>query len=176
MLAHVANRGGDRVGLLAYGAQVRRFVPPAGGRKAVQQLISAGYDLHPELEEPDHATAFKLLTTKVRKRTLVVLFTQAIDDRSADEIIRTTRLLYPRHLPLIVLFRDTDVDELLDTRAEKKDLDLYVRGAAAELASWQDGVVRRLKQSGALVLNVGPKGLTADLINRYLEIKARHLL
>jgi len=36
--------------------------------------------------------------------------------------------------------------------------------------------LRSLKNHGALVLDVDPSGLTPALINRYLEIKARHLL
>jgi hypothetical protein len=36
--------------------------------------------------------------------------------------------------------------------------------------------VRDLKNQGALVLDVAPGQLTGQLINRYLEIKARHLL
>jgi uncharacterized protein (DUF58 family) len=36
--------------------------------------------------------------------------------------------------------------------------------------------VRDLKKHGALVLDVSPAELTPKLINRYLEIKARHLL
>ena len=51
-----------------------------------------------------------------------------------------------------------------------------MRGAAAELASFRDRLVRDLKRHGALVLNVVPGQLTPALINRYLEIKARHLL
>ena len=47
---------------------------------------------------------------------------------------------------------------------------------AAELSSFRDRLVRDLKRHGALVLDVGPGQLTPALINRYLEIKARHLL
>lgn len=188
MLAHVASRGGDRVGLLSYAEQVQAFVPPGAGRKAVQRLIQAGYALHPELVEPDPERAFGLLNLRVRTRTLVILYTQVIDERSADELIRVTRGLFPRHLPLIVLFRDVEVHALLEGPARVAvgagaagttaltELDLYTRGAAAELVSWRRQLIRSLENQGALVLDVDPTDLTPALINRYLEIKARHLL
>lgn len=190
MLAHVATRGGDRVGLLSYAESVQAFVPPMAGRKAVSRLIQASYALHAELVESDPEQAIQALGVRVRKRTMVVIFTQVIDERSADELIRATRTLYPRHLPLIVLFRDLDVDALLEGRAlgpagdpralassgRAGELDLYTRGAAAELISWRDALIRKLKNHGALILDVGPDELTPALINRYLEIKARHLL
>lgn len=181
MLAHVATRGGDRVGLLSYAAQVQAFTPPSPGRKAVRSLIQASYALHPELVEPNAEAAFALLNLRVRKRTLVILFSQVIDERGADELIRVTRSLAPRHLPLIVLFRDAEVFALLETphahsQAEVGELELYTRGAAAELISWREQLLGRLTEQGALVLDVDVGALTPTLINRYLDIKARHLL
>ncbi|PRP91710.1 hypothetical protein ENSA5_52900 [Enhygromyxa salina] len=186
MLAHVASRGGDRVGLLSYAQSVQAFVSPGAGRRAVQKLIQASYALHPELVEPDPEGAFEVLNLRVRQRNLVVLFTQVIDERAADELVRVTRGLASRHLPLIVLFRDVDVDALLEGKssagelpaspARVAELDLYIRGAAAELISWRDQLIRKLGNHGALVLDVDPSELTPALINRYLEIKARHLL
>jgi uncharacterized protein (DUF58 family) len=198
MLAHVASRGADRVGLLSYADEVQAFVPPSAGRKAVQKLIQASYALHPDLVESDPERAFGLLNLRVRKRTLVILFTQVIDERAAEELIRVTRGLFPRHLPLIVLFRDVEVHALLEGHApapQRKssapglatadspmrarqvgELELYTRGAAAELVSWREQLIRTLKNQGALILDVDPSNLTPALINRYLEIKARHLL
>jgi hypothetical protein len=80
---------------------------------------------------------------------------------------------------LIVLFRDVDVHALLlgnQSALAPSELDLYTRGAAAELISWRDQLIRKLQDQGALILDVDPSGLTPALINRYLEIKARHLL
>lgn len=194
MLAHVASRGGDNVGLLSYADEIGAFVRPAGGRKAVQKLTQASYALHPQLIESDPEHAFHVLNLRVRQRTMVVIFTQLIDERAAEELLRVTRGLYPRHLPLIVLFRDVDVDALLEGRdvdpveqpnvpsspaaraAGATELDLYTRGAAAEVLSWRADLIRKLQTQGALILDVAPDDLTAALINRYLEIKARHLL
>lgn len=180
MLAHVAARGGDHVGLLAFADSVRSFAPPAGGPRAAQRIVQAGYDLHPELVETSYPEAFGALATRVRKRALVVIFTQVVDEVAAGELLRQTRGLLPRHLPLCVLFRDGDIDDLLDPARDRggpaQDVDLYIKGAAAELMGYRDRLIRDLKRHGALVLDVATSELTPALINRYLEIKARHLL
>jgi uncharacterized protein (DUF58 family) len=56
------------------------------------------------------------------------------------------------------------------------DEDAYVRAAAGESLAWRDGVVRGLKNAGALVLDARPDEITPQLVKRYLEIKARRLL
>ena len=172
MLSHVAARGGDRVGLLAFADGIKSYAPPAGGAGAARRIIQAGYDLHPELCETDYAAAFEHVGLRVRQRSLVVLFTQVVDEVAATELLRLMRGVMPRHLPLMVILRDVEIDELV----EGSQADPYVRGAAAELSSFRDRLVRDLKRHGALVLDVAPGQLTPALINRYLEIKARHLL
>ncbi len=172
MLSHVAARGGDHVGLLAFADGIKSYAPPASGSGAARRIVQAGYDLHPELCESDYASAFEHVGLRVRKRSLVILFTQVVDDVAAAELIRLMRGVMPRHLPLMVILRDVEIDDLV----EGGGADPYVRGAAAELASFRDRLVRDLKRHGALVLDVTPGQLTPALINRYLEIKARHLL
>ncbi|MEZ4309281.1 MAG: DUF58 domain-containing protein [Polyangiaceae bacterium] len=177
MLAHVAAKGGDNIGLLTFADDVRTYAPPEGGARAARRIVQAGYNLHPELVETNYESAFQKLSVLVRKRTLVVLFTQVLDDIAGKAIVRLARGLTPRHLPLFVLFRDADVDALLDPQAATAadEGDLYTSAAAAELVSFRDRIIRELKQ-GAMVLDVPTSELTPQLMNRYLEIKARHLL
>jgi len=178
MLAHVAAKGGDNVGLLTFADDVRSYAPPEGGSRAARRIVQAGYNLHPELIETNYEAAFQKLSVLVRKRTLVVLFTQVLDEVAGKAIVRLARGMLPRHLPLFVMFRDSDVDALLDPQATPtaETADLYVSAAAAELTTFRDRVVRELKKQGALVLDVPTGELTPKLMNRYLEIKARHLL
>lgn len=179
MLAHVAARGGDQLGVMAFDARVRNYLPPAGGRRAAQRVAHAMYDVHANLVETDFEGAFTELTKRLRKRALVVLFTQVIDDVSAHTVLRQVRSLRPRHLPVCVLFRDPDLDRLAEPStglAAVPDGELYVAAAAAETILWRERLVRDLKTGGALVLHVPPRQTTPALINRYLQIKAQHLL
>lgn len=175
LLSRVATRNGDRVGMMGFEQAVRSFVPPSGGSVAVRRLIHAGYDLHPRLVEPDYDRAFRELSLRVHKRSLVVLFAQVLDDAVASTLLKRTRGLMPRHLPLMVLFRDDDVEELMQTPSQS-ETDLFIRAAAAELLRFRNGFIEKLRSHGALVIDVRPRELTPRLINHYLEIKARHLL
>ncbi len=176
MLAHVAARSGDQIGLCAFDRQVRAYLPPTGGARATQRLITAAYDLHPALVETDFSVAFDLLSRRLRKRALVVVFTQVVDDVSAQRLLRFMRGLPRRHLPVCVLFRDGEIDRLMDSDDVPGDLGMYVRGAAAETLLWRDRLVRDLKAGGAHVIQALPQKMTPALVNRYLEIKAQQLL
>jgi uncharacterized protein (DUF58 family) len=177
MLSHVATRAGDQVGLLAFDTCVRAFLPPQGGRRAAQRVVAASYDIHAEVVETDFEAAYGFLSQRLRKRSLVVLFTQVVDEVSARSVVRTVHGLGPRHLALCVLFRDETLDAMAEPHGgASKPADLYQRAAAAEAILWRDHLVRDLQEAGALVLHVSPRKLTLTLINRYLRIKAQRLL
>ncbi|MCB9538683.1 MAG: DUF58 domain-containing protein [Myxococcales bacterium] len=174
MLAHVAVRNGDNVGVLGFADQLDAFVGPRNGRAAVRRVVDALFDVHPRLVESDLPRAFEHVARRVRKRALVVLFTQVVDEVAAEALLRSVRAVRRRHLVLCVVFRDQDV-EAMATGADGSS-DLFARAAAAELLSWRASLLDALRAGGALVLDVAAGGLTPALMTRYLEIKARQLL
>jgi len=175
MMGQVALRHGDRVGLLAFDKEVRAWLPPRGGARTGSRLIRGTYDLLPSLDEPDYALAFRHLSQRVRRRSLVVLLTAVVDEPNLDMARSLVRGLASRHLPLCVWMRDTDVQGLLEAPAASRE-DLYVRGAAAEIVAWREASLASLRRRGALVVDAAPEELTPSLLGRYLEIKARRLL
>lgn len=176
MMGHVAARAGDQIGLVAFDHQVRAYLPPAAGPRATERLITAAYDLQPAMVDTDFGVAFDLLSRRLRKRALVVVFTQVVDDVSAGRLLAFMRGLPRRHLALAVLFRDADVDRLVELGAAPFELDLYVAGAAAETALWRERLVRDVKAGGAMVIHAPPERVTPALVNEYLQIKAKQLL
>jgi uncharacterized protein (DUF58 family) len=175
LAADVALRGGDKAGLMAFDDAPRAFLRPTGGRTGARKLTRAAYALEPGMAATDYRAAMTFLQSQVRARSLLVVFTNLLEPRSARDLASSVRSLLPRHLPLCVLMRDEDVEALVKQPA-RGEVDLYVRAAAAEALAWRDGLVRSLQRSGVLVLDARPGDVTPALVKRYLEIKARRLL
>jgi uncharacterized protein (DUF58 family) len=175
LTADVALRGGDKAGLMVFDEAPRRFVAPTGGRAGGRKLTRAVYDLEAGLGATDYGAAMAFLRAQVRVRSLFIVFTNLLEPRSAKELAASVKGLLPRHLPLCVLLRDTDVETLATAPAEGVD-DLYVRAAAAESLAWRDSLVRGLRKAGVLVLDAKPGDLTPELVKGYLDVKARRLL
>jgi uncharacterized protein (DUF58 family) len=175
MLSHVAIRRGDQVGLLAFDERVTRLVKPRGGISASNQIIQSTYDLFPRMVESDYDAAFRALRTHVKKRTLVVFISHAIDDVTARRFQRLTRELLPQHLPLCVLLKDRELESRASQLAETLE-DACVQGAAAEILLWRDRITTQMERAGVMVLDVLHAQLTGALVTRYLEVKARGLI
>lgn len=175
LTADVALRGGDKAGLLTFDERPNGFVRPAGGRSGGRKLTRAAYALDAGFAATDYRSAMVFLKTQVKARSLFVIFTNLLDERAARDLAAAVKSLMPRHLPLCVLMRDTDVEELAIAPVAD-DGDLLVRAAAAESLVWRDRIVRKLRGFGALVVDARPEDVTPLLVKRYLEVKARRLL
>ncbi len=175
LTADVALRRGDKAGLMVFDETPRLFVPPTGGLAAGRKLTRALHALEAGFAATDYRTAMAFLRAEVRARSLFVVFTNVLDPGSAKELASAAKALLPRHLPICILLRDTDVEGLAIAPAARED-DLYVRAAAAETLAWRDALIRRLRDAGVLVLDADPRALTPELVKSYLEVKARRLL
>ena len=175
MMSYVALKQGDSVGMLAFSDQVHQFVPPRGGMNQMNKLLHASFDQLPRLVESRYDQAFLYLAAHCRKRALVVLISNVIDEVNAHQIEQYLGNLVGRHLPLGVLLRDRHLFDPVDISGPT-GTDLYQAAAAADILSWRNQVLSDLESRGVLALDVFPEDITAPLVNRYLDIKARHLL
>jgi uncharacterized protein (DUF58 family) len=175
MLSYVALNHGDSVGLLCFSDEVHTYVPPVGGMRQMNRLLHATFDRFPQLVESRYDQAFVYLGSHCRKRSLVILISNVIDEVNANQIEQYLSAVVGRHLPLGVLLRDRRLFEAAEVQHPRDDA-LYRAAAASEILTWRHHVLTELERKGVLSLDVFPEELTAPLVNRYLDVKARHLL
>ncbi|GAB6165022.1 DUF58 domain-containing protein [Thermostilla marina] len=175
MLSYVALNRHDKVGLMCFSDEVHSFVPPRSGMKQLNRLLHASFDRFPRMVESRYDLAFQQLNYRVRKRSLVVLITNVIDEVNAEAVKTHLKHVHGRHLPLGVLLRNRTLFAPVERYVEE-GRDLWAAAAAGWMLAWRDQVLVDLQHQGALVLDVFPDDLTTALVNRYLDIKARHLL
>ena len=175
MMAYVALAQGDSVGMLCFSDAVHSYIPPRGGASQMNRLIQAGFDQFPRLVESRYDQAFLYLAGRCKRRSLVALTTNVIDEVNAAAVVDHLSHLSGRHLPLGVLLRDREMFEAADSPSEEP-FAMYRAAAAADILLWRDQVLSDLQHRGVLVLDAFPDELTAPLVNQYLDVKAKHLL
>jgi uncharacterized protein (DUF58 family) len=175
MLAHVANRQGDRVGLALFRDVVRRFIKPAGGLVAVNRIIEALIDARPEGVFPSYSALIEALRARQKRRCMVFLFTDLNDPQLAANLAEMLPMVSRRHVVVVVSLRDSQLERIASGPAADA-AEVYRVLAARELATERDGYALSLVRSGVQVLEADADGLTLDLINRYLKIKSRQLV
>ena len=175
LLAYVAARKGDKIGLLTFADEVQTWLAPGGGKRQFQRMLEQLYAVEGEAVEPDYDVAFGYFAAHQSKRSLVVVFTDLTGSISTRSLVAQMARLRRRHLALLVTVRDPTIQRL----ARQDVLDstmLYQRTVAEQLMEERRLVMDQLQRQGVLTLDVAADELSAAVINRYLNLKARTML
>ncbi len=174
-LMSAATRGGDNCGLMVFGRNVKKFLPPKKGIGQIESVLEALHDLEPELIEPSYPRAFRYISANLKKRAFVVILTDLVDKESSKELITSLKLLRPRHLPLVATIGDRDLNATVSEKPlEIKDV--FTQSAAEEIIHQREAALRQVETLGGLALDVTTQTLAPRLLETYLRVKERGLL
>ncbi|HEX6927089.1 MAG TPA: DUF58 domain-containing protein [Longimicrobiaceae bacterium] len=170
LLAEVAAQHGDRVGLFVFSDQVHHFFPPA--RAPLSRLVDTLSEIEARLVEPDYPGAFAFLGRRLRRRSLIVLFTDVIDARASSALLANVSAATRRHLPLAVAIRNPALERVATAPVEDES-GAYRRAAAEELLLLRNVALATMRRAGVLVADTTPERAVPTVVNRYLEVKRR---
>lgn len=175
MLAHVAAVRGDRVGMLAFGDDVRVFAPPRPGRSQTIRLLSLAYNLRDASGDSNYARAFAYLSRKWTRRSLLVVFADFADPESAMPLVSQISGLTQKHVCMVAAMTDQSVMHCAYGAPEGVE-DAFRAAAARQSVEARQRVSAQLAGAGAIVLDIAPGDFTPSVVERYLDIKSRALL
>ena len=168
LLAHVALRQGDAVGMMTM-AGVNRYCEPRKSVAAVNAILNRVYDLEPTLAVPDYHLAARDVMSQVRRRSLVIVLTN-LRDEDDETLLPALKLLRTRHLVVLASLREAIISRALSARVDSFDR-AVTHAAAADYLATRERAFRRIVAAGAVCLDVEPERLAISLVNRYLELK-----
>jgi uncharacterized protein (DUF58 family) len=174
-LALVAERQGDRFGLLTFSDRTHRFLRAASGVNHFRLCRETIYNLQARKVSPDFRDVFTTLQLNLRRRALLVFFTSLDDALLAEIFEREISLLARRHIVLVNVTRPSI--EPLFSGEPAPDLDALYTALAGQMLS------NRLRHLGLALGNRGVRLSTVDSLRiktqvtaEYLEVKRRQLL
>jgi uncharacterized protein (DUF58 family) len=172
LLAYYSLRTGDRVGLAGFDKHINLYREPVGGVGAFPGLHASTAQLAYSEEETNFTLSLAQLSTRLRRRSLIVLLTDFVDTISARLMEENLQRLSRRHLVLFVTMRNPDVQSIAESRPA--NIHSMARSVvAADILQDRDIVLGGLRRSGIQTIDAAPAQISPELLNRYLEIKRR---
>ena len=157
---------------MVFSDDVHHYVTPQRGRRGLRQVLEVLAVVEPTLVEPDYPAAFRYLAVRNRKRALTVLFTDVIDQFASQALVASVATLRPRHLPLVVTMRNSELDKAASARPQMVT-EAYRKAAAEELIAARNDALQRMRRRGAMVLDTTPELSAGAVVDQYVELKRR---
>jgi uncharacterized protein (DUF58 family) len=168
--AYVALKSGDRVALFGFAQRPEVITPFVSDARGFSQLQSAAAGLDYHSAESNFTLALATLTSKLQRRSMVVIFSDFADPTAAEMMVESIGRLVDKHLVLFVTIADSELEEM--TAAEPGNIATLARSVTADtLARQRSLVLQRLRQLGVDVVEAPWDQIGYRLIDRYFQIK-----
>ncbi|WP_340587376.1 DUF58 domain-containing protein [Erythrobacter alti] len=168
--AYVALKGGDRVSLFGFADHPQVMTPFVTDTRAFYRLQSAAAELDYVPREPNFTLALATLTARLKRRSLIVLFSDFADPTSAEMMVESVERLVRHHLVIFVTMVDTELEDLAATEPDSMG-DIAVAVSADALARQRALVLQRLRRLGVNVIEAPYERIGYNLIDLYLQTK-----
>ncbi|MEO0835955.1 MAG: DUF58 domain-containing protein [Cyanobacteria bacterium J06642_3] len=166
---------GDKVGVAVFDRDITTWMPPERGNHHLSKLVERLTPIQPVLLEPDYLGAVTKVITQQTRRALVVMITDLVDMTASSELLGAMMRLTPRYLPFCVTLNDPKVEQIAHSPSDNTQA-TYTRAVALDLLAQRQVAFAQLRQRGVLVLDAPCNQISRELVDRYLQLKARNLL
>ena len=174
-LSQLALYSGDRVALLAYGRALNQRVLPGRGAAQLRHIVEQLALVRSEAPEADHIRAAATLLSLQKQRGLIIWITDLAETAMTPEVIDAAGQLLSRHLVIFVVIAQPEVKSQAAV-APGNPQQMYETVAAQEMVFRRELLLSRLREHGAMCLEVAPHQLSAAVLNEYLVAKERNLI
>ena len=175
VLSNVCLKKQDRVGVMTFSNKLGSVL--AADRKPIQKdnIMQLLYNQNTAFQESDFEMLYLQIRKRIKHRSLVVLFTNFESLSGLKRQLEYLRSIASHHLLLVVFFENTELHQL--TVSEAKNIEqVYVKTIAEKFAFEKRLIVKELMKHGILSILTSPQKLTINIINKYLELKARQAI
>ncbi|MEQ1497299.1 MAG: DUF58 domain-containing protein [Novosphingobium sp.] len=170
--AYAALKSGDKVALFGFAARPQLFTPFASDAREFYrlQVAAAGLDYMPQ--EPNFTLALATLAGQLKRRSMIVVFSDFTDPTSAELMIESISRLTARHLVLFVTMHDEELAEIASAAPNEVGT-LAMAVSADGLLRQRALVLGKLRAIGVQVVEAPYAQIGTRLLDRYLSIKRR---
>ncbi len=175
VISDIAMRKGDLAGLLTFEHQVDTTLKASHRGAQMYQIMEALYHQQTSFNEVDMAAVYARAVQHIHQRSLLLMFTNFESIHSLKRQLPYLKLINRKHLLMVIYFRNTEVDHLLEEEANSTR-EIYNQAIGRQMLEEKLLIRDELQRAGILPLYTTPQHLNVDVINKYIEVKAKRML
>jgi len=175
VLSNIALLKQDRAGILTFSNEVNQMLPAERKPGQLQKILELLYRQRTQFLETDYESLTATVRTTIRQRSLLLLFTNFDTANALNRQLPFLRRIAKDHLLLVVFFENTELRSLLDKPAQTTE-EIYMKTIGEKFSFEKRQIVKQLQQYGIQTILTAPQNLTANTVNKYLELKARGMI
>lgn len=174
-LSHIILKKGDRAGMMTFSKKTENKIAAENKSGQLRKISEALYNIKTDFFESDFNRLYQDIKYSLNQRSLILLFTNFETLDGLNRQLKYLRGIAKNHLLVVVFFKNSELQTLIHKNPENMQ-EVYDEIIAEKFEFEKKLIIQELKKYGIYTVYTLPENLNIDVINKYLEIKARGIL
>ena len=174
-LSHIILKKNDRAGMMTFSKKTEHKVAADNKSGQLKKISQALYNIQTNTYESDFSRLYQDVKFTIGQRSLVLLFTNFETLDAVNRQMKYLRGIAKNHLLVIVFFKNSELQTLIHKNPENMQ-EVYDEIIAEKFEYEKKLIIQELRKYGIYTVYTLPENLNIEVINKYLEIKARGIL
>ena len=175
VICNIAIRKSDRAGLITFQDKIGTLLTASRLNKQMATILEILYNQKTAYRESDFSVLYSAVRRRIPQQSLLLLFTNFETVYSLKRQLPFIKNLAHQHLVVVIFFENTEMKSLVEQKAESLQ-SIYYKAVAEKFSYEKKMIVWELHKNGIQALLTPPEKLTINIINKYLELKARNVI
>ena len=174
-LSHIILKKNDRAGMMTFSKKTEHKVAADNKSGQLRKISEALYNIQTNFFESDFSRLYQDVKYTIGQRSLILLFTNFETLDAVNRQMKYLRGIAKNHLLVIIFFKNSELQGLINTNPENLQ-EVYDEIIAEKFEYEKKLIIQELRKFGIYTVYTLPENLNIEVINKYLEIKARGIL
>lgn len=174
-LSHIILKKGDRAGMMTFSKKTENKIAADNKSGHLRKISDALYNIRTDFFESDFNRLYQDIKYSLNQRSLILLFTNFETLDGLNRQMKYLRGIAKNHLLVVVFFKNPEMQTLIHQNPETIQ-GIYDEIIAEKFEFEKKLIIQELRKYGIYTVYTLPENLNVDVINKYLEIKARGIL
>lgn len=175
VISNVALKKQDKAGIFSFSRKVENRVVAERRPSQMNIILETLYNLDTDFVESDFSRLYVDIKRHLNQRSLLLLYTNFETLDALHRQLPYLKAIAKNHLLVVIFFENTELQKLTNKMA-KNTYAIFEKTIAEKFIYEKKLIVNELQKHGIQSILTPPEHLTINIINKYLEIKARGLL
>ncbi len=175
VLLNVALLKQDKAGLITFSNKVNDIIPADRRNDQMHRILETLYNQQTQFKESDYEAVWSTVHRRITQRSLILLFTNFETYSSLERQLPFLKQLGRNHLVCVIFFQNTLLEQIHQSAPDNME-GIYIKTIADQFSYEKRQIVKELRRHGVLSILTTPQNLNTDVINKYLEMKARQMV
>ncbi len=173
--SNIALLKNDKAGMLTFSKNVEKIVAASNKKTNLSVINEELYNINTDYTDTNFALLYATIKRKINQRSLLILYTNFEHISALKRQLPYLKAIAKKHLLVTVFFENTELDSLINENSE--DLQsVYHKTIAEKYAFEKRLIVKELERNSVHAILTKPQHLSVNVINKYLEFKAKGMI